>query len=370
MHDFPPMIPIFESLKTVVIIVNVLLFAVTLSLFVTLLFHKIYVERRARRLARMKERYLAELTRQFYEPQMAIPRPANRLEFDALGSVLATMLVNISGDMAEYVKRSIREIGIDTYYRRALTSRSWVKRFVALERLGYFRFPELKTVFTAVLEREGDPRVVAKAIWALSLIAEADDLPVINGCLKDPHTMSAKFNEFIYCNIIKAFREREQERQLVQLFEMAVADAALPVILKRDLIQACGVEMFYPAQELVTACFRRFHDVPEMRIACIRTLQRFSAVDTEWLLLECLADEDWRVRGVAAKSAHLYSLNVLPILAKLLYDPHYHVRINSAWSLARLGDAGLSTLVAETRSEDRFVRDVSQYVLKRIIYAS
>lgn len=369
MHDIAQTLSIFEPLKSVVIFVNVVLFVVTLLLFVSLLFHKIHVERRARRLALLKECYLSELTRRFYDTQIPAPRPTNRLEFEALGGVLATMLVNVSGGMAEYVKRSIREIGIDAYYRRALSSRSWVKRFVALERLGYFRFPELKNVFTAVLESEHDPRLLAKAIWALSLIAEIDDLPVINQGLQNPHSHSAKFNEFIYSNIIKAFREREQELQLVEQFERFVGDPSLPVMLKRDMIQACGIEIFYPVQALVTGCFRQFHDVPEMRIACIRALERFSAVDTEWLLLECLADDDWRVRGVAARSAHLYSPMVLPALTKLLYDPNYHVRINSARSLTRMGEAGLNVLVRETRSADRFVRDVSQYMLKRVIYA-
>lgn len=359
-----------ETLRDIIIIVNVLLFVVTFLLFLVLLFHKLHVERRAKRLEELRETYLSDLARRFYDPSHPVSLPSNALEYEALGNVVATMLVNISGEMAENVRRCIRELGVDSYYRKMLESRRWVRRFVAVEKLGYFRFPELKSVFESVLAEEKDHRIIPKAVWALSVIAQRSDLPTINQVLKNPLFMSSKFNEYIYTNIIRAFREHEQEALLVEVLGELMADAELPVLLKRDIIQACGAEMFYPAQKLVLDCFSRFHDVAEMRIACIRTLERFSAVDEEWLLSECLQDSDWRIRGVAAKNAYLYSLNVIPPLRNLLHDESYHVRINSALALAKMGEAGLDVLVAETQSEDRFVRDVSQYVLKRLIYAS
>lgn len=357
-------------IRDVIIAVNVLLCVVTLGLFLTLLFHKIHVERRTRRLTVLKERYLEVLTRKCYEPSLVIEKPTTGLEREALGAVFATMLVNVSGAMAASVRCFIRELGIDDYYRGRVRSRSWVKRYVAVEKLGYFGFPELKPLFRSLLDTERDTRIIPKLVWALSVIADRDDVPFINRVLKDPLFMSAKFNEYIYTNIIRAFREREQEDELLELVLDLMNDEGLPVILKRDIIHACGTEMFLVVKDLVADCFRRFHSVAEMRIACIRTLQRFSAVDTEELLNECLQDADWRIRGVAAKSAHLYSPAVLEPLKQLLHDESYHVRINSALSLSRMGEAGLEVLVDATRSEDRFVRDVSQYVLKRLIYAS
>ncbi|BEH10562.1 HEAT repeat domain-containing protein [Geobacter sulfurreducens subsp. ethanolicus] len=357
-------------IRDFIVAVNILLFVVTLGLFLTLLFHKVHVERRTRRLAALKERYLEELTHKCYEPSLAIPKPTTALEYDALGAVFATMLVNVSGAMAASVRCFIRELGIDAYYRARVRSRSWVKRYVAVEKLGYFGFPELKPLFRSLLDTERDTRIIPKLVWALSVIADRDDVPFINRVLKDPLFMSAKFNEYIYTNIIRAFRERDQEQELLELLTSLMDEEALPVILKRDIIQACGSEMFLIAKDLAADCFRRFHEVAEMRIACIRTLQRFSAVDMEVLLNECLRDADWRIRGVAAKSAHLYSAAVLGSLRQLLHDESYHVRINSALSLSRMGEAGLEVLVDATRSEDRFVRDVSQYVLKRLIYAS
>jgi len=360
----------FGYVKDVIIFVNVLLFAVTLTLFLALLFHKLHVERRSRRIMLLKQEYLADLTRKFYEPDLPIKRPATPLEYDALGSVFATMLVNVSGELAENVRRSIRELGVVDHYRDLIRSRAWVKRFVAVEKLGYFRFPELKTLFTRALEEEKDTRVIPKLVWALSLIADRSDLPVINRVLRDPLFMSAKFNEYIYTNIIRSFREHEWDAELLDAFREFMDDPELPIMLKRDIVQACGSEQFNAAQDLVEECFSRFSDVAEMRIACIRALERLSALDAEQLLAQCLGDADWRIRGVAAKNAHLYSPQIIEPLRRLLYDVNYHVRINSAHSLARMGEAGLDVLVEETSSDDRFVRDVSQYVLKRLIYAA
>ncbi len=359
-----------ETLRDIIITINVLLFAVTFLLFLVLLFHKLHVERRAKKLEQLRETYLADLAHRFYDPSHPVHPPQTFLEYEALGNVVATMLVNVSGEMAENIRRCVRELGVDVHYREMLGSRRWVRRFIAVEKLGYFRFPELKPVFESVLAGEKDSRIIPKAVWALSLIAQRTDLPTINRILRDPLFMSGKFNEYIYTNIIRSFREHEQDALLVEVLDELMADPELPVLLKRDIIQACGAEMFFSAQKMVLSCFTRFRDVAEMRIACIRTLERFSAVDEEWLLTECLRDPDWRIRGVAAKNAHLYSPDIISPLRNLLHDESYHVRINSAHALAKMGEAGLDVLVEETQSEDRFVRDVSQYVLKRLIYAS
>lgn len=356
--------------KHVIVFFNVLLFVVTFGLLLTLLIHKLHVERRSRRLEQLKEQYLVDLTKKFYDPDLVVQRPSTPLEFEALGAVFATMLVNVSGDLAENVRRSIRELLVVDHYRDLAGSRSWSKRFMAVEKLGYFRFPELRSLFSRLLEEERDSRVVPKVVWALSLVAERDDLPAINRMLRNPLFMSAKFNEYIYANIIRTFREHERDGELLAALKQIIDDPELPIMLKRDIVQACGSEPFNGVQDLVMDCFSRFNEVAEMRIACIRTLERLSALDAEWLLEKCLEDDDWRIRGVAAKNAYLYSSQIIDPLRKLLYDANYHVRINSALSLARMGEAGVEALVAETRSDDRFVRDVSQYALKRLIYAS
>jgi len=356
--------------KHVIVFFNVLLFVVTLGLFLTLLIHKVHVERRSRRLEQLKEQYLVDLVRKFYDPDVVVRAPATPLEFEALGAVSATMLVNVSGDLMEHVRREIRELRVVDHYRNLADSRSWSKRFVAVEKLGYFRFPGLRSLFLRLLEEEKDSRVIPKVLWALSLIVERDDLPAINRVLRHPLFMSGKFNEYIYATIIRTFREQGRDVELLAALGLIMADPELPIMLKRDIVQACGAEPFTGVQELVVDCFNRFNEVAEMRIACVRTLERLSALDAEWLLEKCLKDEDWRIRGVAAKNAYLYSSRIIDPLRKLLYDANYHVRINSALSLARMGEAGVEALVAETSSDDRFVRDVSQYVLKRLIYAS
>ena len=54
---------------------------------------------------------------------------------------------------------------------------------------------------------------------------------------------------------------------------------------------------------------------------------------------------------------------VLPTLKTLLHDPIYHIRLNAALALSKLGDRGLETLRGEKTSPDKFAADVARYAL-------
>jgi HEAT repeat protein len=87
------------------------------------------------------------------------------------------------------------------------------------------------------------------------------------------------------------------------------------------------------------------------------------------MIAEGLRDSDWRVRAVAAKEAHICPEEIIEPLEKALYDPNYHVRINAAQALKQMGERGLTVLTRNTTSSDRFVRDVTHYVLADKAYA-
>lgn len=360
----------YSLLKQILLVTNLILGVVILVLFIFVLVHKRIVERTARRDRELRDGYLIDLSRACYDARLPLRRPATREEFEACGGAVTELLVSVDGEMATRIRRLARELGIERHYRVRLRSRSWVKRFAAVERLGYLGAAELKPLFIETLDREGDLRIVAKALWAVSLIATPDDLPLLNRHLQAPRFMSGKFNQFLYANVIRTFRERGEEELLAGLIGQLLADPSLPVLLKRDVVQACGEELFTRAQEEIRQTGERHADQPEMRIATIRALERLAVPYLTELITASLRDPDWRIRAAAAKDAHLCANGIVTPVRGALYDASYHVRINAAHSLVRLGEAGLQALVAETRSSDRFVRDVSQYVLKRMIYAA
>jgi hypothetical protein len=343
--------------------------AVTLLLFIILIIHKLHVEHREQLLRKLKDRYTVTVSVRMLEQTARIDKPTQPIEYEALGDVLIDLMVNVTGVMTDQLRAIAREYDIVGYYRKLLDSRSWVKRYQAMEKLGFLRLPELKPLYRALLDREKTSHVVSKAIWALSFIAHDEDLSPINRFLTDPHFASSKYKTYIYTNIIRSLRERGEEATFLKFLAGRMDDETMSVILKKDIIEACGAEGLYSAKETIIAYFRRFHDVPEMRISCIRALEKICAGDAHPMIAEGLRDADWRVRAVAAKEAHICPEEIIEPLEKALYDQNYHVRINAAQALKQMGEKGRAVLSRNTTSNDRFVRDVTHYVLADKAYA-
>lgn len=357
-------------IKSVLVYTNIIFAAVILGLFITLLMHKVLVERRSRQLVRLKERYRQELSQRCRDPLSVVTIPSCHLHYEACCSIIVELQAGSDEKTNSLLRHYTRQLGIDRYYCRQVGSRSWKMRFKAIEQLGYLRYPGLRPFFIEAIENERDARIVAKALWALSQVAIAADLPLINQHLSNPLFMSGKFNEFIYTNIIRAFRERNDFAELLKLLEGLLSNRKLPMLLRRDIIQGCGETTLTQAAPLILATYRHAADLPEVRIACIRALERLAAPELIDIVAECLADPDWRLRAAAAKEAYRCPSVMIEPIRQALYDRNYHVRINAAESLGRLGDAGLAALAAEAASTDRFVRDVVGYVLKRQTHAA
>ena len=388
MPFFPEFISI-SLLKDALLAINLSLLLVNALLFAVLVTHKMHVERRARRLSALKTGYSDDLTCKYYDRSYHVRPPSTNLEFEACGSAFADLIMLDDRDMDLKLRQFFRDLGVDQYYIRRLRSRSWVKRYSAIEKLGFLRLPELRPLFSSCLEQERNLRVVSKLIWALSLIAQEGDMKLINGFLRNPRFMSGKFNEYIYINIIdsfcerlpdrdipppegqaaslaKAFHGRRGEADLVRLISTLINQGDIPLSLKRDIIQACGAKKLTPAQGTILGAYRRHNDTPEFKIACIRALERIAAPHLSVTVSECLTHPDWRVRTSAAKDAHRCGPDIIHQLRRAMYDENYLVRVNAAQSLMLLSFEGREALLAERKSEDHFVRDVSNFALKRL----
>lgn len=352
-------------LKKIIISVIVVMFFIALSLFGFLIIQKSYVEIRERYMRRLKEAYISDISRKLIEPDYKIRTPSRGTHYEALGDVIIDMLSNISGEMGLKIAEFAREMKISEFYKKKAQKRSRLKRLTAIEKLGELKEVESKAFLYPLLTNSKDREIKWRVILALSYIAlNPADLNIINNVLKDPVFMSSKFKEYIYTNIIKSFRSANREEELLNILKSIMEDSAIPIMLKRDIIEACGSENYHLARGLIIDCFYKFNNVDEIKITAIRALGHMGGPEVCKLIKESFSDADWRVRVAASKYAHLCGEEVIEDLRKCLYDRNYHVRINSAQSLSKLGENGLRCLSEETKSSDRFVRDISQYILE------
>lgn len=352
-------------LHQTLLLLNIVLGALIIVLLLFMPLHKLSVERRASRYRRLFDAYGRAL-RELDHSEYSIEQPSTPLEYEAFADSAADVVRESGGNLALREFLSSRNTVV-AYYTSLLSSRAWAKRFSAAERLGGLQLPNLLPVFVAALKREKDVRVISRLVWGISLIADRDSLAVINAILSDPHFMSSKFSEFIYCNIMRAFKQRNQGHELAALLGMLLDAEEIPVMLKRDIIQACGDEGPNGVESLIATAFERFHDVAEMKIAIVRTINRLRLASGKQMLVSCLKDDDWRIRDVAAKDLQADSYEILSLLEKLLHDDNYLVRVNSALSLAGAGKLGTEILEQEAQSRDRFAREIAGYALNRYV---
>ncbi len=352
-------------LKRILIGIIYFMSASVVCLFVSVIVHKAYTESMENLINKIKATYIPMISRKLIDDSYELRRPARKVETEAVADILIDMLASISGDMEKQLKRLASGLGIVEHYRKMAGSKASTRRFVAMEKLGFLRLPELKPFYHEVLRTEGNSGVIARTVLALSLIADSEeDIRAINDVVKNPLFMSSKFTEYLYTNVIKSFRNHTLEDTFVGLLARIETAPDIPVLVKRDIIEACGSEALYQARGVIIHFFDTFRDLPEMKIACIRALGKLGGEEACVIIKSCLGDGDWRVRAVDAKNAHLCPDDIAARLAESLHDENYYVRINTAISLSRLGHAGIEMLQKASNSGDRFTRDVSQYILR------
>lgn len=339
----------------------VVVLAVQLTVMIV---HKVVLERRERRIALLKSRYLSGMYRSFAAGSSEVERPNTAEEISTLADICIYLLTDASPSETAIIVATLRRCGVAGYYCSRLSSaRSWIKRYTLVEKLGFMRLPELASLFRSILQSEHEGHhVVGKAAWALSLVCRGEDLPPLLARMSQPNFMSAKFNEHLFVNVIASFRARGETKPLLRLFEEL--PAGVPLLVMRDFIEACGNAGLVEAEPLIASWGARYAHSPEMRIACLRSRQLLGGEGLDLVVLAALGDEDWRVRAVAAKTVDKCSDAVIPALEYALGDAQYHVRVNAAVSLSHKGEKGRAALKRQSGSTDRFVREVSRYVMR------
>ncbi|HXE97857.1 MAG TPA: HEAT repeat domain-containing protein [Dongiaceae bacterium] len=364
MLTFKAMLHMAKTREVLLVVISSMMFII-FFLFALLICHKVFVEYGARRYKRLKERYLEVMGQRMAGSDIRVAKPLKHQEYEVWGDVIAEMMANCEEETRERLKDEARNLGLDRYFKELTRSQSWTTRFLAVEKLGLMKLPEMKELYRSILQHEKDPHVINKTVWALSMIADEEVPDIINSVLRKPSFLSSKYAEFIYTNVIASFRDRGAEESLLGIFARIRSDEEIPLILKRDIIAACGVSQFYPSIEIVKEYFLHFPDSTDMRIACLRALERLSAGDACHIVAKGLRDTDWRMRAVAAKSGRVCGDGALATLTEALRDKNYYVRMNAALSLSRIGPRGIEALTGATLADDRFAGDIARFVLKR-----
>jgi len=354
-----------QTIKDVLDYVLILLLITVVLLFFILIFHKLSIEFTERRRRRLRARYQSYIRRYLLGRDGTIVRPRSKLGHEVLSALCIEKLQTCSEDDQEEIEQYIRGSFIAEYYRKMAESSSMPKRFHAIKRLGNFSLDELKQYFKDGLLEEKTDEVKGAIVWAMSRIADDSTLDWITLVLSTEISLSSKYNENVYSNLIHSFKRKGIIVSFLAFLERAAADKSFPLVLKRDIIEACGSSGLSEASRQIVDLFFNSDGDPSIKIASMRALGKLECPEYSGVVTSALFHDDWRVRSQAAQAASACSESAIPHLRNLLYDDYYYVRINAARSLTKLGEEGLSLLTAEMKSDDPFVRDTARFMLRK-----
>lgn len=341
------------------------LFVTVLLLFLILVFHKLFIEFTERRKKRLHSRYSTCLRKYLLGRDGMVVSPRSQLGCEVLSALCIEKLQAAPEEDQDVIKQYIRSATLVNHYRKMAESPAMPKRFHAVKRLGHFSLDELKPYFKDLILEEPSDEVKGAVIWAMSRIADEDTLDWITRILSKGISLSSKYNEFVYSNIIRSFQKKGIIISFLVFLEKLIDGRGFPLVLKRDIIEACGSSRLNEASRLIVDFFFSSDGHPAVKIACMRALGKLDCPQYGGVITSALFHDDWRVRSQAARAASACSESAIPHLRNLLYDEYYYVRINAARSLTKLGNGGLSLLKSEMNSEDPFVRDTARFMLRK-----
>lgn len=295
------------------------------------------------------------------DPTEALPPPVSADDHEAYGEATASIIESFEGEMAGRAAQLIYKFGVDVYYKRLARGRTWYKRAYAIDILSCLKLKKNRDFFLSVFRSETSDVVKYRILYGLSLLArDREDVYALTRLLKTMPYLTAKYTEDIFFNAINALKSLGIKEEFDLFLERALTAAEINPRMKRDYLAACHAAGDIGTAAVIRKYYKAFPDEPEITIVCIKLLV---ALGDFAILPEVLRQKDWRVRLTALKYAHLCGADVSAGLGSLLHDPNYHIRLNAALALYRLGPQGLRVLAAESASKDKFAADAAKYAL-------
>jgi HEAT repeat protein len=339
---------------------------VILSLIVLLVINNVYYNWKEKKRKKYYDKYIDIISSYITGEAVEIEKLTDNLEFETFADVCDNTMLDFSGEQAKKVHLLLDRLGVIDFYKKRSQAYSKLTRHNAIEKLGFFKMPALKLFFMDLLKKEPKEKNRVRILLALSFIADWETLHIITDRLteklKKQNLVTAKLLEHIYTNIIKAFKDRNMLTQFMDFFAELKNSDKVPVIIKREIINACGALHLKEAVPVLVDFYNNLDDI-EIKAAVVRALGRIGAPEGRNVIVNALESDSWILRLVGAKSAGVCGPIAKHNLRTLLSDSHYHVRLNAARALAGLGSEGLAVLRGERNSEDAFTRDTVKYVL-------
>lgn len=381
-----------------------LLLAMNILEVVFLLIHKLRREKAEAKKELLKRRIAAAVIAE-KEQAGGLPRPKAATDYEAYSETASSIIESLDGEIAGRASRLVLEFKVDRYYKRLARSYIWYKRAHAIDTLSSLKLEKNREFFASVFRSETANEVKYRIIYGLSLLVRhSEDIYSLSKMLSELPYLTSKYTEDIYFNVVTTLKNSGREEEFGAFIKQIMTDTGILTVVKRDCLAACHAAGCERAAPVAREYYKAFHDVPEIVIACIKTLVRtgdFSILpevlrhkdwrvrltalkyahlsnsdirpDPKTLLHDpdyhfavlpgVLRHKDWQVRLANLKEAHLHNSEILRELRRLLKDPNYHIRINSALSLSRFGATGREILKEETASQDKFAAAAAAYAL-------
>jgi len=352
----------YDVLFTTISIISVII----LSLIILLVINNVYYSNKEKKRKKYNEKFVDIISSYMTGEAVEIERFTDKLEFETFADVADNTMLDFSGEQSKKVHLLLDRLGVVDHYKSKAHAYSKLTRHNAIEKLGYFRMPGLKGFFIDALEREPKDKNKVRILIALSFIADWEILLLVTNrlseILKKDNQISAKLIEHIYTNIIKSLKEKNMTEQLMVFFQDIKDSPSIPLIIKKDIINACGSMHLSEATKILMDYYYSSNEM-EIKAAAVRALGRIGEPEGRDVIINALESDSWVLRLVGAKSALICGPTAKYNLKTLLSDPQYHVRLNAAKSLAGLGDEGLAILKSERDSDNAYIRNTVKYVL-------
>lgn len=355
-----------EILKKILFISILTLAVISLINWIVFILHKIYIEKRKEKLKILEDYFLENVFLPFFSTQK-LPQfqLKTSLEFEAFSNCINSIINNITGNLLLLLPELLKKSGLIEYYKKLSNSKNYLIKLEAYERLGFLKSYELKDFFIEKLEKEDDYYIKLQLLWNLSVIADEDLLKtIINTLNRDFETLSLKFVESLFFNIINSLRSSAKESEYIKTLEEIYRDTTIKQDIIKSMIEACGDAHLYQAKDVILKYYKTYNS---LKTVCFRALGKLNIPEVCEILPDAFNDESWVLRATAVRYAYLCE-NGLSILEKALHDLNFYVRKSAAMALLNLGEGALIFIQNMiNKTTDRYAKEIAEFVLRRIL---
>lgn len=338
---------------SILIVIAIVQFAFLLGMLFLLIAHRWLLRRRFHRGKAHEEEFLG-VVRSWIAGELSSEEfcaDVDRRPPSTVAVVFQQYGAQIEGEQWEHLVSVVQSTSWMVRIRRHARSRLWWRRLGSARLLASVATRDDLDLVRALVADE-HPAIQIAAISALSRVQSPDLLASI---LDKAVTAPRVVRGFVFDTLISLrgplgpmLIERLQgEHPAVerQAWVTLAGELAVPELFRHLPPYACD-------------------DNLEVRVATARALGSFPHPAATKTLLDLLSDAAWQVRTQAAAAlGAIGAVDACPALHRALSDENWWVRLRAAIALRQLGQPGLEILAAVQAGDDRYAREMANYIL-------